>query len=84
MTLQHLDNPGKEFLTPSYGTQVEVGRDGLVGGCVIIFGGIGKRFTDNVETSKDKDLPTTDEAFNVFAPDKVTPSSANARRVATQ
>lgn len=85
VALQHLDNPRKKFLTLSYGREMEAGRGCLVrGGWVVIFEGIRECFTYGVEASKDEYLPTADEAFNVFAPDKVTPSSANARRVATQ
>ena len=84
MTLQHLDNPGKEFLASSYGGEIEGFSDVPVGGCVMVFAGTRKCFTDDIETSKDEDLPATDEAFNVFAPDEVTPSGANTRGATTQ
>lgn len=85
MTLQHLDNARKKFLTPLYGRHVEAGHESLIsGGCIAVLRRAGECFADDVETLKDEDLPTANEALNVFSPEKVATGSADTRRVAAQ
>jgi hypothetical protein len=43
-----------------------------------------KGFADNIETLEDEDLPSTDEAFDIFAAEKAAADRANATRTTTQ